>query len=71
MAPLAATYPEVRLFVPTLVDFDLTARDRPSTPVHEQISLRSLVAKLSVVGGTHGRDDVRVHPFVAETSTDP
>jgi predicted TIM-barrel fold metal-dependent hydrolase len=65
VARLAATYPEVRLFVPTLVDFDLTARDRPSTPVHEQVSLHSLVAKLSVVGGIPGRDDVRVHPFVA------
>ena len=30
-----------------------------------QISLHSLVAKLSVVGGIPGAEDVRVHPFVA------
>jgi predicted TIM-barrel fold metal-dependent hydrolase len=62
---LAGTYGDATLFVPALVDFDRTARDEPSTPVGEQISIHSLVAKLSVVGGIPSAKDVRVHPFVA------
>lgn len=63
-ADLAQTYPEVTLFVPALVDFTYTARDRPATPVPEQIAIHSLVSKLSVVGGIPGAEHVRIHPFV-------
>lgn len=65
MGELARTYGDVRLFVPALVDFDLTAHDEPAMAVHRQISMHSLVAKLSIVGGIPEAPDVRVHPFVA------
>ncbi|MGN9911213.1 amidohydrolase family protein [Phytohabitans sp. LJ34] len=64
-AEVAATYPSARLFVPALVDFDRTARDRPSTPVANQVTIHSLVSKLSVAGGIPGAPEVRIHPLVA------
>ena len=63
-ADLATTYPDVALFVPALVDFSSTTRDTPSTRVQEQISLHSLVAKVSVAGRIPGAPDTRFHPMV-------
>jgi predicted TIM-barrel fold metal-dependent hydrolase len=65
MSELASTYSDVRLFIPALVDFDHTTRDKPATPVREQVAIHSLVSKLSAVGGIPLAPEVRVHPFVA------
>ncbi len=62
---LARTYEDVQLYVPTLVDFTVPAGDAPSTRVHEQIEIHSLLAKLSIAGGLPGAPNARVHPFVA------
>lgn len=62
---LATTYPDVQLYVPTLVDFTVPAADAPSTRVHEQIEIHSLLGKLSIIGGIPGAPQTRVHPFVA------
>lgn len=61
---LATTYPEVSLFVPALVDFTHTARDHPATDVPAQITVHSLVAKLSITGGIPEAPDTRFHPIV-------
>jgi predicted TIM-barrel fold metal-dependent hydrolase len=63
-ADLATTYPEVALFVPALVDFEYTASDSPSSPVTEQITVHSLLSKVSVVGKIPGAPTVRIHSFV-------
>jgi hypothetical protein len=62
---LATTYPDVALFVPALVDFDHTAGDGPSSPVTEQVTVHSLLAKVSVVGKIPGAPHVRFHPLAA------
>lgn len=61
---LATTYPSVALFVPALVDFEYTSRDKPSSSVIDQVRVYSLLSKLSVVGGIPGAPNVRVHSFV-------
>lgn len=63
-AELTATYPSVELFVPALVDFEYTARDKPKSPVTEQIVVHSLLAKVSVVGKIPGAPHARMHPLV-------
>jgi predicted TIM-barrel fold metal-dependent hydrolase len=61
---LAATYPDVHLFVPALVDFTQTARDKPSTTVQDQIAIHSLVSKLAAIGKIPNASHVRIHPLV-------
>lgn len=63
-AEVATTYPEVSLFVPALVDFSHTARDTPSTDVPTQITIHSLVAKMSIMGRIPGAPHARFHPMV-------
>ena len=63
-AEIASTYPEVALFVPALVDFEYTARDEPSSPIHRQILAHSLVSKVSIQGKIPDAPDVRIHPIV-------
>lgn len=63
-AELATTYPEVSLFVPALVDFSHTARDVPATDVPTQITIHSLLAKMSITGRIPGAPDARFHPMV-------
>lgn len=59
---LAEVYPEVSLFVPALVDFSITSNDKPKTDIRQQITIHSLVAKLSIAGGLP--NGARVFPFV-------
>lgn len=61
---IATTYPEVRLYVPALVDFTAATNDRPATMVRDQIAVHSLVAKLSAAGKLPGAKDTRIHPLV-------
>jgi predicted TIM-barrel fold metal-dependent hydrolase len=62
---LATTYPGVALFVPALVDFEYTTHDKPSLPGIDQITVHSLLSKVSVVGKIPGAPEARVHPLVA------
>lgn len=63
-AELARTYPTVSLFVPALVDFAHTTSDRPAADIRQQITVHSLVAKVSMAGRLPGSPHVRIAPFV-------
>lgn len=63
-AELATTYPGVALFVPALVDFEYTTRDKPSSPVPDQVAVHGLLSKVSVAGRIPGAPDTRIHSLV-------
>lgn len=63
-AELASSYPTVSLFTPALVDFSATTHDRPRTDIRQQITVHSMVAKLSIVGLLPSAPNTRIAPFV-------
>lgn len=63
-ADIAATYSEVDLFVPALVDFTYTARDRPSSDLTSQVEVYTLLSKVAITGQIAGAPEVRVHSFI-------
>jgi len=71
-ATMAATYPEVSLFVPMLVDYDGwvggNASDKAPSPLGDQIKVHGALARLSMkapLGKQPGTGGARMHPFVA------
>lgn len=61
---LCGLYPDVKLFVPALVDFDYWSDvSKPITPLLDQIRVQAELSRLSMRGQL-ARSDVRFHPFV-------
>jgi predicted TIM-barrel fold metal-dependent hydrolase len=63
-ASIADIFPTVKLFTPSLVDYDAWSDDRAPTPLWQQILVQEQIARLSTVGRI-GRADAQFHPFVA------
>jgi predicted TIM-barrel fold metal-dependent hydrolase len=63
-ATMTTTYKEVDLFTPLLVDYDAWTKDKPATPLVDQIDVHGAVSRAST-RGLVGRANARIHPFVA------
>lgn len=60
---LIATYPEVNIFTPMLVDMSYGVDDQPMTSVAEQIDLHEMISRLSILGRLSPTDALLL-PFV-------
>jgi predicted TIM-barrel fold metal-dependent hydrolase len=63
-ATMTTIYKEVDLFTPLLVDYDAWTKDKPATPLVDQIDVHGAVSRAST-RGLVGRANARIHPFVA------
>lgn len=61
---LTATYPEVDLFCPMLVDLGTALGDKAKTTIREQVVLQEQISRLSMLGRLPWPTMTRVHPFV-------
>src|SRR5450432_3418242 len=63
-ATMTTIYKEVDFFTPLLVDYDAWTKDKPATPLVDQIDVHGAVSRAST-RGLVGRANARIHPFVA------